>query len=350
MNLNCTGFDSSPDVGDTQAEEAGDSVGPAAMASGDQAWTDAIWNQLSTNPFGDGYYGETTKMLVYIVMAGDYWNPASSTAPGNDFSLSLSASSGSVTAGNAATATVNTAVTSGSAESVALTASGAPSGVTVSFSPSSVNSGGSVVLTVSTASSVAAGSYPITVTGTAASGSHSATYTLTVAAVGGGCTPAQLLVNPGFENGSNTSPWTETSTLGYLPITNASGEAPHGGSWMAWFNGNGSKDTDTVAQTATIPSGCHATLSLWLHIDTTESTSTGKPDTFTVQLLNSSGTVLTTLATFSNLNAASGYTQYSYDISAYAGQSVTLKFTGSETDTDGGTTTFVNDDNAIQTS
>jgi hypothetical protein len=80
MNLNCTGFDSSPDVGDTQAEEAGDSVGPAAMASGDQAWTDAIWNQLSTNPFGDGYYGETIKMLVYIVMAGDYWNPASTTA------------------------------------------------------------------------------------------------------------------------------------------------------------------------------------------------------------------------------------------------------------------------------
>ena len=27
----------------TQAEEAGDSVGPSAMAAGDQAWTDAIW-------------------------------------------------------------------------------------------------------------------------------------------------------------------------------------------------------------------------------------------------------------------------------------------------------------------
>ena len=47
------------------------------MAAGDQAWTDAIWNELATNPFGDGYYGETIKMLVYIVMAGDYWNPAS---------------------------------------------------------------------------------------------------------------------------------------------------------------------------------------------------------------------------------------------------------------------------------
>ncbi|MFI1093428.1 glycosyl hydrolase family 8 [Streptomyces sp. NPDC020917] len=61
--------------GDTQAEEAGDSAGPAAMAAGDQAWTDAIWKQLAANPFGDAYYGETIKMLVYVVMAGDYWNP-----------------------------------------------------------------------------------------------------------------------------------------------------------------------------------------------------------------------------------------------------------------------------------
>jgi endo-1,4-beta-D-glucanase Y len=77
MNLNCTGRSTDGDGNtDTQAEEAGDSVGPAAMAAGDQAWTDAIWTQLGKNPFGDGYYGESIKMLVYIVMAGDYWNPA----------------------------------------------------------------------------------------------------------------------------------------------------------------------------------------------------------------------------------------------------------------------------------
>ncbi|MFC1430414.1 glycosyl hydrolase family 8 [Streptacidiphilus sp. N1-3] len=74
--LDCTPYSTSD-----QAEEAGDSVGPAAMAAGDQAWTDAIWNQLATNPFGDGYFGETIKTLVYIVMAGDYWNPTDSSAP-----------------------------------------------------------------------------------------------------------------------------------------------------------------------------------------------------------------------------------------------------------------------------
>ena len=344
IKLNCANGNVS---GDTAAEEAGDSVGPAAMASGDQAWTDAIWNQLATNPFGDHYYGETIKMLVYVVMAGDYWNPASSGTVGNDFSISANPASGSVTQGGSATSTVSTAVTSGSAETVSLSASGLPSGATATFNPASVTAGSSATLTIATASSTPAGTYPITITGSAPSATHTATYNLTITTAGGGCTAAQLLTNPGFESGATG--WTQSSTLGFAPITNASGEAPHSGTWKAWFNGNGSSDTDTVAQTVTIPSGCSATLSYWLHIDTTENTSTATPDTFTVQLLDGSGAVLTTLATYSNLDAASGYSQHTHDISAYAGKTVTLKFTGMETDKNGGTTSFVNDDNAINT-
>ncbi|MEZ0093321.1 glycosyl hydrolase family 8 [Streptacidiphilus sp. EB129] len=351
IKLNCANGNIS---GDTQAEEAGDSVGPAAMASGDQAWTDAIWKQLGTNPFGDGYYGETIKMLVYIVMAGDYWNPATvgSGTGSSDFSLSTSPGSGSVTPGNAATATVSTAVTAGSAESVALTASGAPSGVTVGFSPASISSGGSSTMTVSTSSSVAAGSYPLTVTGTAASGSHSTGYTLTVSSGTTGCTAAQLLGNPGFENGTTTAPWVQTSTLGQSPINNDTADEPsHSGSWTAWLNGDGKADTDTVAQTVTIPASCTtAAFSYWLHIDTTESTSTATPDTLKVQILDTSGTVLTTLASYSNLNKNTGYTQHTTSLAPYAGQTVTLKFTGTETDANGGTTNFVLDDTALNIS
>ena len=80
------------------------------------------------------------------------------------------------------------------------------------------------------------------------------------------------------------------------------------------------------------------------------SDSSAKPDTFTVQVLNSSGTVLATLATYSNLNANTGYAQKSSDLSAYAGQSVTIKFSGTETDANGGTTDFVIDDTALNTS
>jgi hypothetical protein len=165
---------------------------------------------------------------------------------------------------------------------------------------------------------------------------------------GGGCTAAQLLANPGFESGATS--WTQTSTLGFTPITKAtSAEPAHAGTYVAWFNGNGSKDTDTIAQSVTIPTGCSATLTYWLHIDTTENTTTAKPDTFTVQVLNSSGTVLATVGSFSNLNAASGYTQHTADLSAYAGQTITVKFTGTETDTSGGTTNSVVDDTALQT-
>ncbi|MBS2531411.1 ricin-type beta-trefoil lectin domain protein [Catenulispora sp. NF23] len=274
--------------------------------------------------------------------------PASTTA--NDFAVSAGPASASVTAGGTATTTISTSVTAGSAESVALSATGGPAGSTITFTPASVTAGGTSTLSVATSSSTAAGTYTVTVTGTAASGTHTATYTLTVTPTStGGCTAAQLLVNPGFESGTDSG-WTGKSTLGFNPITNStSGEPPHSGSWEAWFNGNGSADTDTVSQPVTIPSGCTATVSYWLHVDSTENTSTAKPDTFTVQLLNASGTVLATLAGYSNLDNGSGYTQHSDDVSAYAGQSVTLRFTGTETDKNGGTTSFVLDDTALNT-
>jgi hypothetical protein len=127
----------------------------------------------------------------------------------NGFSLGVSPTSASVKAGSSATATVSTAVTSGSAQSVALTSSGAPSGVTVSFSPASVTAGSSSTVTFATTSSAAAGTYPITITGTAASGTQSATYSLTVTSSGGG--GSSSLVNGGFETGSFSS-WTCQST------------------------------------------------------------------------------------------------------------------------------------------
>ncbi|MCW2918716.1 MAG: hypothetical protein JWN52_6784, partial [Actinomycetia bacterium] len=91
-----------------------------------------------------------------------------------------------------------------------------------------------------------------------------------------------------------------------------------------------------------------ASLSFWLHIDTAETTTSTAYDTLKVQVLNSSGTVLSTLATFSNLNAVTGYVQHAYSLSAYAGQTVTVKFTGAE----GSTlqTSFVLDDTAVNVS
>ncbi|GAA4607879.1 Zn-dependent metalloprotease [Actinoplanes octamycinicus] len=99
---------------------------------------------------------------------------------GNDFSVSLSPSAGTVAPGSSATASIATAVTAGNAQPVSLTVSGAPTGVTAAVSPPSVTSGGSATLTVTVASTATAGTYPLTITGTGTDTTHTATYTLTV--------------------------------------------------------------------------------------------------------------------------------------------------------------------------
>ncbi|WP_316770209.1 carbohydrate binding domain-containing protein [Streptomyces sasae] len=172
-----------------------------------------------------------------------------------DFSLALSPGSASAAQGGSATATVSTAVTAGSAESVSLSASGAPSGVSVSFSPTSVTSGGSSTLTATVGTSVAAGSYPITVTGTASSGSHSATYTLTVTTSGGGGGGGSL-TNAGFETGS-PSPWTCTggSSVVSSPV--------HGGSHSLQVTPS-SSSTGECDQTVTLSPNHTYTLSGWV--------------------------------------------------------------------------------------
>jgi endo-1,4-beta-D-glucanase Y len=86
-----TKLDGTPYTTGDQAEVAGDSVGPSAMAAGDQAWTNTIWNYLATNPFSDHYFGETIKTIVYIVMAGDYWSPVRG-GPSPSPSVTVSAS------------------------------------------------------------------------------------------------------------------------------------------------------------------------------------------------------------------------------------------------------------------
>jgi hypothetical protein len=177
-----------------------------------------------------------------------------STNPGNDFSLSLSPASAAVNPGSSTTATVSTAVTSGSAQSVSLSASGAPAGVTVSFNPASVTAGGSSTVTFTTSASAAPGSYAITVKGTATSGSHTATYSLTVN--GSGTGGGGSLSNGGFESGS-LSPWTGQSG-------DAAVSSPvHSGSHAALIAPTGSQ-TGELDQTVTLEANTSYTLTGWV--------------------------------------------------------------------------------------
>jgi hypothetical protein len=121
------------------------------------------------------------------------------------------------------------------------------------------------------------------------------------------------------------------------------GQTAHSGTRFAWMDGYGVTHTDTLSQSVTLPAGCtNYTLTFWLHIDTAETTTTTAFDTLTVSLGG------TTLATFSNLNHATGYQQRSFNVANRAGQTVTLLFTGREDVSL--QTSFVVDDTALNVS
>ena len=309
------------------------SFSPSTVNSGSSstltftASSSAAAGNYSVTVTGTGSTGSHTATLTLSVTA----------AAANDFSLSVSPTSASVTAGSGTIATVSTAVTSGSAQTVSLTASGLPSGASASFSPSSVTAGSSSTLTISTSSTTTAGTYPVTITGTGSSATHTTSFALTLTSASA-CTPAQKITNPGFESGSTS--WSATSgVIG----KNGPYEPAHSGTWDAWLDGYGTSHTDTVSQSITIPSGCSTyTLSFWLHIDTAERTTTTAYDKLTVSLGS------TTLATYSNLNKASGYVQHSFNVSGFAGQTVTLTFKGVEDSSL--QTSFVIDDTALNVS
>jgi hypothetical protein len=265
------------------------------------------------------------------------FNPGTQTP---DFAITASPTTVSVAQGGTKTTTVSTTVSGGFNSAVSLSASGLPAGVTASFSPTSIAApgSGSSTLTFTASSTATTGTSTVTINASGGGVSHSTTISLTVSTSGG--TTTQILGNPGFENGSaNTAPWTLTSGV----INNSTSEPPHAGSWDAWMDGYGTTHTDTVLQTATIPSAATAaTLTFWLHIDTAETSTTTAFDKLTVQVRNSSGTVLSTLATFSNLNHATGYSQKSFNLLSFKGQTIQIFFSGVEDSTL--QTSFVVDD------
>ncbi|MFN2416039.1 MAG: M36 family metallopeptidase [Pyrinomonadaceae bacterium] len=145
------------------------------------------------------------------------------------------------------------------------------------------------------------------------------TFTVTQAGTSSG---TELLVNPGFESG--TTPWVISGQ-----VTRSTGAYPHGG--VAYMILNGVNSTSgTLYQTVTIPSG-GANLNFWLNITTSEAAGAAVYDRLFVEVRNTSGTLLATLATFSNQNSgtAGAYLlRGPYNLGSFAGQTVRIQFRG----------------------
>jgi hypothetical protein len=174
----------------------------------------------------------------------------------------------------------------------------------------------------------AAGTFTVTASAHDSTGaSGSATFTWTISGGGGGCS-GQVLSNPGFESGSTG--WTASSG-----VINTDGAHSHAGSGYAWLDGYGTTHTDTLSHSVSIPAGCSASLSYYLLINSAEGTSTAY-DKLTVSVNG------TTVQSFSNVNKGTAYVQRSVSLSSYAGQTVTIKWTGTE-DSSLQTSFFVDD-------
>src|SRR5262249_25169179 len=132
----------------------------------------------------------------------------------------------------------------------------------------------------------------------------------------------ELLTNGGLESSAG---WTWSNTYYWT-----NGAFPHSGSGYA-FLGQNDGTTGWLYPQIDIPACASGTLSYWVNVTTSETTTTSPWDVLSVDLYDASSNWLRNVGSYSNLNAgASGvYTQQSFDVSELRKQTVFLQFYGS---------------------
>jgi hypothetical protein len=305
----------------------------SATDSNSSATLSYSWN------FGDGYQATTASATHTYTNTGSTAVTYTVTFTATDNTGVSSQATRKVTVNPASTPT-NTVTASITTPSGNVTVA---SGATQSFVGSATDSNASATLSYAWAfgdgatAATASASHAYTNTGSSAV-TYTATLTATdntgakgtasrVITVSPSTNPnTQLILNGGFESGATS--WTGTTAdIGNWSSYN---EPAATGSNACWLCGQGATNTETIYQKFTIPStNTKTTLSFSLHIDTAETAATVY-DYLNVQVLTSTGAVSKTLATYSNVNAAPGYSTQTFDLSAYKGQTIYIYFKGTE--------------------
>lgn len=149
------------------------------------------------------------------------------------------------------------------------------------------------------------------------------------------CTPTttQLLINPAFDGAPIGMGWVDQPfDPGYPLITSDDGAPEHTApnkAWLGGWLGDFSLDaTDQLYQQVTVPANATSLVvrgQYWVATD--ESPGSTVYDDSQVELLNSSGGLLQTALTVSNVGPTTGWTPFQTVFgSAYAGQTVRLRF------------------------
>ncbi|MBS1791589.1 MAG: S8 family serine peptidase [Acidobacteria bacterium] len=272
----------------------------------------------ATNIAGDGVPGnsDTTDqdfaLVIYNANGSVATNPTIGVSPS---SLSFTATAGgsnpanqTISVTNTGSGTLNWSQTDNASWLTVTPASGtAPSTLTASVNISGLS----------------AGTYngTITVSATGATNTPvSIPVTLTVNSSGG----SELIVNGGFEG--SATPWTLTGGA----VWSTGGNAHAGSGYL--ILGGANSTSRTAYQQISVPSGTSPSLNFWLNVTSSETTTTTQYDRLFVEVRSTSGTLLATLATFSNLNKVTATNAYTlrgaYNLSSFAGQTVRIQFRG----------------------
>jgi hypothetical protein len=271
----------------------------------------------ATNIAGDGVPGNadtTDQDFALVVYNANTGAPTSPTIGVSPSSFSFTA-----TAGGANPAGQSLSITNTGGGTLNWTASSNQSWLSVSPTSGTAPSSATVSVNIT---GLAAGTYngAITITATGATNTPlSVPVTLTVNPTGGGCT-GELIANGGFETG--TTPWVMSGAI------RSTGAFPHSGIAYSILGG-GNNNSHTEYQQITIPAGCSKNLSFWLNVTSSETTTTTQFDRIFIEVRSTSGTLLATLATFSNLNKGTSgvyVLRGPYSLASFAGQTVRIQF------------------------